>query len=44
MPGHGTQIDYALEHLDLSGINVGVFTFTWVFLPIAFVIGFQSCI
>ena len=40
----GTQIDYALEYLDLSGINIGVFTFTWVFLPIAFIVGFQSCI
>ena len=40
----GTQIDYALEYLDLSGINVGVFAFTWVFLPIAFIVGFQSCV
>ena len=40
----GTQIDYALEYLNLSGINIGVFAFTRVFLPIAFIIGFQSCI
>ena len=40
----GAQIDYALEYLDLSSINVGVFAFTWVFLPIAFIIGLQSCV
>ena len=40
----GTRVDYALEYLNLSGINVGVFAFAWVFLPIAFVIGFQSCV
>ena len=40
----GAWIDYALEYLDLSSINVGVFAFTWVFLPIAFIVGFQSCI
>ena len=40
----GAQIDYALEYLDLSGINIGVFAFTWVFLPITFIIGFQSSV
>ena len=40
----GAQIDYALEYLDLIGINVGVFAFARVFLPIAFVVGFQSCV
>ena len=25
-------------------VGSGVFTFTWVFLPIAFIIGFQSCV
>ena len=38
----GVQVDYALEYLDLSGINVEVLAFTWVFLPIAFVVGIQS--
>ena len=40
----GTRVDYALEYLDLSGINVGVFAFTWVYLPVAFIVSFQSCI
>ena len=40
----GALIDYALEYLDLIGINAGVFAFTRVFLPIAFVVSFQTCV
>ena len=40
----GAQIDYTLECLDLISINIGVFALTRVFLPIVFVVGFQSCV